>query len=162
MFATHTRQQNAFKALDGQVLKIKALKLRDADPQEVPVELTTSGFWEQISEDLGQGIMHARTSYLTDDEAAIACHWEEGAMLHPHRHPEVDEYIYVIRGSLRDLYTNTRLVPGEQISIEDVLNGDVHEQPYHIPAGTAHFLQALEPDTFFVIKFKRNDNHDYS
>jgi hypothetical protein len=159
MFQAYTRQKQASKALDVQVLKIKALRLREVEPKEVPLDLETNNFWDRLSSELGHGVMFARTSFQTEDEAAISCHWEEGAMMHPICHPEADKYIYVIRGALRDLISGALLQPGEKISLDDIINGTAHAQPYLIPAGQAHFLQSLEPDTFFVIKFK---SHEYA
>jgi len=159
MFQTITRHRAAHEALRHQSLKIKALRLREVEPREVPIEFRSSGFWDRVSNNLGHGIMFARTSYQTEDEAAISCHWEEGAMMHPHCHPESEEYVYVIRGALKDHVKGAILYPGERVSIEDVLAGTAQAQPYVIPAGQAHFLQALEPDTFFVIKFKRQDGN---
>jgi uncharacterized protein YjlB len=160
MFATIRRTRDAQQALTATALRIKALRLREVEPKQVPVQFNAEAFWQQLSADHGHGVMFARLSYKRVDECGLACHWEEGAMMHPHVHPDTDEMIYMIRGALVDLYTGATIRPGEMTSAEDVLNGSAHVQPFVIPAGTAHFLQALEPDTHFVIKFKRNANND--
>ena len=163
MFQALTRHRKAHKALDSQVLRIKAVRLSEVEPTEIPISFTVTNNWKRINQELGYGVMFARTSYKRDDEIAISSHWEERAMMHPHVHPDSDEYIYLVRGALRDHSRGITIRPGEQVSEEDVLAGKVSAQPYIIPAGTAHFLQALEPDTFFVTKFKpANVNPDNS
>lgn len=161
MFQAVERHRDAQKALTAQTLRIKALRLNDENVPEVPVEFKVRGFWERTSKKLGHGVMFNRTSYQSDNEVAMACQWENGAMLHPHVHPDADEFIYVIRGSLKDIHTGAVLLPGEEVSVEQIMEGNAHSQPYVIPAGQIHFLQALERDTFFVVKLKKaNVNSD--
>lgn len=81
--------------------------------------------------------------------------------MHPMYHPDTDKFIYVIHGALKELNTGAILYPGERLSVKNIIDGTTPSQPYVISAGTAHFLQAIEPDTFFIIKFKHNDNPDH-
>jgi quercetin dioxygenase-like cupin family protein len=154
MFQILEQHKKAARRFDASLLRIKAVRMRgEYEPKEIPIDFKVGVDWETISQIHGEGNMRWRQSYKRHDEYAVSCHWDAGSMLYNHKHPRADEYIYVIRGSLRNLNTGEVIEAGEKNSLESVLAGTASAQPYVIPAGTPHFIQALEDDTWFVVKF---------
>lgn len=152
MIEVLSRFKKARKNLTNQINKFEAIQLREDDPIQFPVEFEVGPDWQQVSKRLGTGEMMMRTSYQGQDEIAVSCWWDEGAYLKKMVHPDAETFLYVIKGALRELESGSTIRAGEDLSAQDALDG--LGTPFVIPAGVPQILQAVEPETFFIMKLK--------
>jgi len=95
--------------------------------------------------------------FFGDELAGIAAShnsWEQGSVMIKHYHTLYDEYIYVVRGKLKDRITGDIIMTPETAQQLQVPPSENIHGWYHIPAGQEHLIVALE-DSEFVVKFVR-------
>jgi len=91
---------------------------------------------------------------------AISNSWKRGCVMVKHYHNQYDEYIYVVRGKLKDRVTGEMITTPEmaqELQMSPINAAKLRENIngwYHIPAGNEHLLVALE-DSDFVVKLVR-------
>lgn len=92
------------------------------------------------------------------DLFSLHCKMAMGSLLKEHRHPDFDEYIYVISGSIVNLIDSSSdaFVVAPPEDAKDAKRNV--EGWYKIPAGQSHIIRALEDHTHFVMKFLKVDD----
>ncbi|MGB0525280.1 MAG: hypothetical protein ACPGJS_20065 [Flammeovirgaceae bacterium] len=113
----------------------------DIDPNNISIP----DEWVDMSNMALKGKMKARTIAQRDGYFYIACLWEKGTVMKPHKHPDVHEHITMISGVLKDQVTKKSI-----------------EGKYTIQANKPHIIEALT-DCIFIIMFSKiqSENEKY-
>ena len=117
--------------------------------EHLSVDFNVTDEWTQIVEDLANGVIFIRTHYNTTNVKCVHNKWADQAWLKHHYHELADEYIYVTQGTLL-IETFDRV--GNKLTVHK-LNAMDNTQPYFIPRGVPHFIQAIDGEVDFVVKF---------
>lgn len=147
------------KELDEHLERIKSRVLDSGSSMLVEVDTDFPKEFSRLSEKITDGCVEWRDFYSnrTLDIYSVHCRMEKGARLKEHRHPEYDEYIYVISGKIicwLDSDSQGKITtPAEELKGESANIRAWNK----ISSETTHRIQALEDHTHFVSKFIKPD-----
>lgn len=115
--------------------------------------------FNELSEKITRGCVEWRDFYSNKilDIYSVHCRMDRGGALKEHRHPEYDEYIYVISGKIIT-WTDSD-AEGKIITPAEKVNDDIDNVKswYKIPRGINHRIQAIKKYTHFISKFIKPD-----
>lgn len=131
----------------------------DDSVQSLEVNFKTSSDFKKMHNRISIGDVYYREFYTDPSKNIVSthCKMSDGALIKTHKHPESDEYIYVVQGSIINHLggDNGHIIvpPEEHDDIKILMKGRDVRSWYKIPANTPHLIQALSPDTHIVVKF---------
>lgn len=127
---------------------------------EVDIEFPDN--FTRLSQKIASGKIEWRDFYCNEilDIYSVHCRMEKGSLLREHRHPNYDEYIYVVSGTIiswKNGISEGKLIkPPEKVE-RTKGDRDNIEGWYIIPSEVNHRIQSLEDHTHFVSKFLKSD-----
>lgn len=155
--------QSLIREFDQRKLSIEAHVALMSNGVQIPVHFVCHEQFSLIpTEYVAGGIAQWRTFFANEQVGICSVHnsWKRGCVMINHNHKLYDEYIYVVRGELKDHLTGDIITTPEvaqelYVSPEKVaqMRGNTYGW-YFIPAGQDHLILALE-DSEFIVKFVR-------
>lgn len=147
------------KELDKHLKRVREKVIDSGSSMLIEIDTNFPKEFTKLSNKAIKGNVEWRDFYCnrTLDIYSVHCRMEKGACLKEHRHPEFDEYIYVISGRIinwMDSDAEGKIITPAEEAEDEV---DNIKAWHKIPKRINHRIQALEEYTHFISKFIKPD-----